>query len=749
MPPPPDAPARPCAPVPPARGAGAWVALALGCAIAGGAWLLAPERAHFDPAPLLAAAERYDVRILRDDYGVPHVYGRTDADVAYGLAYAHSEDDFATIQEVLLTARGRLASVKGASAAPLDYVVRWMGGRAAVDARYEADLSPAARAIAEAYADGVNHYAALHPREVWPGVVPATGRDVAAGFAARMPLFYGLQSTIAEIFGDARRRETAADPFAPPGPEAPVEAALRLVTGGGLLGSNAVAVGPRRSADGATRLLVNSHQPYVGQVSWYEVHLHSEEGWDMAGGVFPGSPVVLHGHNRRLGWASTVNRPDLADVYVLALDEDGSHYRLDGEWRPLEREETVLDVKLLGRLHWPVRREIVRSVHGPVSITSHGAYALRFVGMGEVRQLEQYYRMNRAGSYDEWRDAMRMGAIPSLNFVYADAEGRIAYLYNAQSPVRAPGWDWQAYLPGDRSDLVWTETRGIDEAPQVVDPRSGFVVSANHTPFRSSGLGDDPRPEDFAPESGFETRMTNRALRALELYGQDRWITRDEFREYKYDKRYSEDARVRDVVAEVLAADYGDDAVLRDAQERLASWGFSVELDDRAAALGVLTALPTLVAEMKGEADVPRAVDTFPRVVERLRDRYGRVDPTWGEVNRFRRGTLDLPANGGPDVLRALEDFSPDDDGVLVPNTGDSFIMFVEWDRDGEVSSESVHQYGSATLDASSPHYDDQVELFLAEGTKPVYLDESALRAHLEREYRPGEELAGRTGGTR
>jgi len=730
-----------------ARGAG--VALAFGLAIAGAAWLASPERAHFDPAPYLAAAARYDVRILRDDFGVPHIYGKTDADVAYGLAYAHSEDDFETIQEVLLTARGNLASRRGASAAPLDFIVRWMGGRAAVEAHYDDALSPDVRAIAQAYADGVNHYAALHAREVWRGVLPATGRDVAAGFATRMPLFYGLQSTIAEIFGDARRRDVAHDPFAKPEPSEEVAAALELVAGGALLGSNAVAVGPRRSADGATRLLVNSHQPFVGQVSWYEVRLHSEEGWDMAGGVFPGSPVVLHGHNRSLGWASTVNRPDLADVYVLQLDEEGTRYRLDGEWRDFEREEVELDVRLLGRLHWPVRREILRSAHGPVSVTPHGAYALRFAGMGEVRALEQFYRMNRAATFDEWRDAMRIGAIPSLNYVYADATGRIAYFYNARSPVRAPGWDWQAYLPGDRSDLIWNETSGFDDVPKVVDPRSGFVVSANHTPFRSSALRDDPRAEDFPPEAGIETRMTNRALRALELYGRDRWITRDEFHAYKYDKRYSEEARVREVIAQVIAADFGDDETLAKAQALLASWSYSVELDDRAAPLAVLTALPTVVAEMKDEADVPSPIDTFARAVERLRARHGRIDPTWAEVNRFRRGHLDLPANGGPDVLRALEDFSNDDDGELVPNTGDSFVMFVEWDRDGAIASESIHQFGSATLDGASPHYDDQVEPFLAERTKPVRLDEADLRAHLEREYRPGEELAAARGGDR
>lgn len=695
------------------------------------AWIFAPEHGSFDTAPLIAAAERYDVRILRDDYGVPHIYGARDADVAYGLAYAHSEDDFPTIQKVVLAARGALASVEGRSAAPLDYLVAWFGVSDWVAEGYERRLSPETRALVEAYADGVNHYAALHPEETYRGVFPTTGRDVVAGFAARMPLFYGLQRTLEELFGDERVRALATRQLA---------RAFDAFTGGGELGSNAVAVGPQRSADGATRLLINSHQPFAGPVSWYEVRLRSGEGWDMQGGVFPGSPVVLHGHNRDLGWASTVNLPDLVDVYVLETDERGERYRFGDGYREFERGEARLDVRLLGRLRWKTRREWLRSVHGPAIRTDHGSYALRFAGMGEIRQLEQFYRMNLARTLSEWREAMRLNAIPSLNYVYADRTGHIAYFYNALSPVREPGWDWKSYLPGDRPELVWNQSRGFDEAPHVIDPPSGFVVSANHTPFRVTAPGEGPREEDFPREAGFETGMTNRALRLLELYGGDPSITREEFHAYKYDKRYSDDADVHDVLATVLAADFGDDPLLAQGQALIESWTHSVALDDRSAAIAVLTALPVVVATRRGAAIVPDPLQSFRDAVAVLLEHHGRLDPSWGEVNRFRRGSLDLPANGGPDVLRALEDFEIGEDGHLVAHTGDSLVMFVEWDRKGAVRSESIHQYGSATLDERSPHYADQVELFLAQRLKPVHLDERDLRAHLSREYRPGEE---------
>ncbi|MEE3330158.1 MAG: penicillin acylase family protein [Myxococcota bacterium] len=715
--------------------------MVLGLGLVFSVWVFAPERARFDAQPLIDAGAEYDVRILRDEYGVPHIYGVTDPDVAYGLAYAHSEDDFATIQEVLLSARGELARWKGASAAPLDMLVRWMGAWDAIAAGYDTELSPEVRALVEAYADGVNHYAALHPRETLPGVIPVTGRDVVAGFASRVPFFFGIQSTVAELFADER-----ASPIA----TGPIEAAFEHMTHGAELGSNAVAVNRRRSADGATRLLINSHQPFTGPAAWYEVRLKSEAGWDMAGGVFPGSPIVLHGHNRDLGWASTVNRPDLADVYVLETDETGQHYKLDGEWREFERRPNEVDIRLLGRLrtNWmwlasqlsPLPVELLRSEHGPAVQTAHGTYALRYAGMGEIRQVEQWYRMNRATTHEEWTDAMRMLAIPSFNFVYADRKGRIAYYYNAKTPVRAKGWNWQEYLPGDRSDLIWTESYGFDDTPQVVNPRSGYVVSTNQTPFRATALGQGPDEEDFPAEAGFETNMNNRALRAHELYGRDRWITRDEFRKYKYDKRYSKDSRVREVISEVLAAEFDEGTTQREAQELLAGWSYDVEIGNRVTALAIMTAQPVILAERRELPEVPGVLESFKAAVETLLDHHGRLDPTWGEVNRFRRGHLDLPANGGPDVLRALEDFDLNEDGTFVPVSGDTLIYFVEWDRSGNLRSESIHQYGSATLDAKSVHYDDQVEMFLASGTKPVYFDEADLREHLESEYRPGEE---------
>src|ERR1700683_1537436 len=262
-----------------------------------------------DPASLIAKARQYSVRIERDTFGVPHIVGPRDADVAFGMGFAHSEDDFATIQQVALALRGPLAATDGTQAAVTDYLVRLFRVWETVNAKYESDLPLDLRQVLEAYADGVNYYAALHPGQVMRGLLPFTGKDVVAGFVFKLPFFYGLDKVLLKLTspeGGATSAMYKGDKYAF------LRTDMQLP-----IGSNAVAVAPSRSADGATRLLVNSHQPYTGPVSWYEAVLDSGEGWHVAGGFFPGSPFMLHGHNQHLGWANTVNGPHLVDCHKV------------------------------------------------------------------------------------------------------------------------------------------------------------------------------------------------------------------------------------------------------------------------------------------------------------------------------------------------------------------------------------------------------------------------------------------------
>jgi len=672
-------------------------------------------------------AANYDVKILRDTYGVPHIFGHTDADAAYGMAYAHSEDDFLTIQQVLLAARGDLATVYGPDSAPADYLVAFLRIWDLVDAKYET-LSPDTRAAVEAYADGLNVYAAYHPDEVLPGLFPVNGKDLIVVSVEKVPLFYGLDDTIGHLFSDK------------PEP-VPTPTQVRY-------NSNGFAIGPSRTSDGGTYLDVNSHQPYTGPVAWYEAHIHSDEGWDTVGGTFPASPFILHGHNRDLGWAFTVNHPDVTDVYRLTINPDNpDQYLFNGEWRDLDVRQAKLEIKLIGNLKITVKREALWSLYGPAVRTKDQTYALRYGGIGEVGIMEQFYRMNKATNLEEWRDAMRMGQIPVFNAVYADKEGNIYYLYNGTIPVRDPNYDWAGYLPGDTSKTLWTEYLPFDDLPQVLNPPSGFVQNANGTPYRTTLGTGNPDPSNYSPTLGIDTDISSRSLRMLELFGSDDSITPEELVRYKFDMGYSTDSVVAQFV-DMLGAMQMPTPDSARAQEIIRDWDLSTDPDNVGAAIMVYTLNAiddkypdSIHLDRLGQANVSEAMllDAFTEAVDTLMTHFGCVDMPWGDVNRLMRGEVDLPIGGGPDILHATYG-ALQEDGRLKITDGDSYVLLVIWDKNGDVHSMSVHQFGAATLHEDSPHYADQAPLMVNRQLKPVWFDEADIRQHLEREYVPGEE---------
>ncbi|MGN6147184.1 MAG: acylase [Rhizomicrobium sp.] len=688
----------------------ALIVLGLGAVIAIDRLNQPPEA---DPQQFITAAAQYHARIVRDNFGVPHVFGHRDADVAFGLGFAHSEDDFATIQDVVLATRGTLAATNGIDAAKTDYIVHLMRVWKTVDENY-GKLPADVRKLAEAYAEGLSYYAALHPEIRKPHILPITGKDIVAGFVFKTPFFYGFDATLKHVLEPAKDEK-----------KLPV-------------GSNGIAIAPARSTDGATRLLVNSHQPYTGPVAWYEAVLQSDEGWHVAGGFFPGSPFMLHGHNEHLGWANTVDSPDLADVYRLTINPNNDNqYLLDGKWCDLEKEDVALRVKLWGPLIWTVHRDVFFSAHGPVLKTDHGVFAIRYAGMNEYRQVEQYYRLDKARNRDEWIAAMKLQALPSINYMYADEKGNIGYVYNGQFPVRKPGFDWKGILPGDRSDLIWHAYVPFDKIPQLWNPKSGFVFNSNNTPFQATAPEDDLKPSDYPDWMGIQTNMTNRAMRVLETYGQDAHISAEKFRAYKFDLFYSAHSAVAEDIREIEAVNPGNDADLKQAQAILRGWNRKTDVHNRGAALAVLMGTRVAPEEDGG----PRKMQPLPALREAmavLKEHFGRFDPEWGQVNRFRRGKYDLPVDGGPDVYRAVYG-EPQPDGTLTARGGDTFIMFVTWDKNGKLSSDSIHQFGSATLDKTSKHYDDQVPMFVAMKTKPVLFTREELKGHIEADYQPGQ----------
>ncbi|RRQ51487.1 penicillin acylase family protein [Sphingorhabdus wooponensis] len=697
-----------------------WASLALVGVVAGAGALWEPLAATGYEMP----KRSYDVEIVRDEFGVPHINGKTDADTAYGLAFAHSEDDFATIQDVVAMTRGRYGAIAGSDGAKVDYVMHLLGVRETAETRYM-ELSPEVRAVAEAYAAGVNHYAAKHPEEVrLSKLFPVTGQDIVTGFVLRAPFFYGLDAAIGALTEGKPLPKESAAPMTPIGRDPEMN------------GSNAFAIAPKRMADGKTWLISNSHQPYEGQVAWYEAVTHSGEGLDMAGALFPGSPFVLLGHNRHLGWTNTVNRPDLIDVYKLVMNKAGDQYRYDGKWMPLSSKRVWLPVKM-GPFNLPVPQTIYRSIHGPVIKNDKGYFAIRYAGIDNVKVVEQYYRNTKATNWDEWTKSMAIGGIPATNFIYADKTGRIAYIYNALFPNRKPGHDYTKLLPGDTSAVMWEGPVGFDRYPKIVNPASGFVQNANNTPFLAAGPGSEMNPADYSPYLGIELGMTNRGLRATELLAADTSITPQELLAIKMDMIYSKKSWVGAWMASFAALDLKDAPELAEAQKLLASWDWSSDGKGRADALAERIIRFGARRNWRGEK-MPDPRETLQEAVTEFKERFGRIDPPLAEIQRLRRGDVDLAMLGGSDALRATTIWDAEQaDGKMRVRHGDSYIMLMRWDKDGKVQSESIQPYGSATNRSESPHYTDQMKLFVAGGYKPVHFEWADAVKNAKRRYRP------------
>ena len=670
----------------------------------------------------------YDVNIYRDTWGVPHIFGEKDRDTAYGLAYAHAEDDFKTIQDILLSLRGKLATVYGKDGAPNDYIVQLLRIWEVVESHYEYDLAKNVRSICESYADGLNHYAVLHPNEVVRGLFPVSGKDIVAGFVHRTPLMFGLDRVL-EKLTSSEKPDFAFD--------------YKTIKSGpfdqALLGSNVVAVAPSRSADGYTRIAINSHQPWTGPVAWYEAHLHSEEGWNMNGGLFPGSPVIFVGHNENIGWSHTVNSPDLIDVYELEIHpEDKNRYYIHGSWEELEVREARITVKLWGPFKWTIKRETLWSVHGPVIRNPHGTYAVRFSGYGEIRQVEQWFRMNKSRNLEDFGEAMSMLALPMFNTIYADKNGNLYYVYNALLPIRGSGnYDWKGIVPGNTAYTMWREYFPFDELPQVVNPESGFLQNCNSTPFLATNGNDNPDKSFYPQNLGIELFQTNRALRVHETFGSDKSITREEFYQYKFDTKYSRQSVMAVNLKKFLTEASSKDPDINKALELLRNWDLDTDSSSTATHLAIRAIRPQF-NPAKYEYDAEKIMDRLKKAVSWLNENFGRLDVKWGDIQRLQRGKTDLSLSGGPDILRAV--YSKEKDDKYVGIAGDCFYEIVEWDSNGNVSAKSIHQFGTATQDTSSIHYDDQAQLFARHQMKPVWMKLEDIKLNLERSYRPGEE---------
>ena len=489
---------------------------------------------NFIPENWYHQSEKYKVTIGYNKWGVPHIEGKRDVDVAFGLAVSHSTNALDDITTLLHIARGTHGIISS-EGLKTDYLVGMLRSReVAQNALDENHLSQEVLDYLNAYADGLNYFAVINRGLVDKRLYPVTVVDILSSFHMQHLLFFGFANEISELLElEKGEQQTNPDELA----KAPweQEANEKKI---GVIGSNAFAVAPGLTW-GNTYIVINSHQPTEGPFAWFHVALKSEEGIDIEGGSFPGSPFVFVGFNEEIAWGATVNRPKLYDRYLLQVNEEQTAYKFDGLWQEFEELTFTLPIQLIGNLRFNVSQTRKISKHGPVFETDEGWYALNYVTMNQTLAPEQWFRMQKSKSWDEWWQAMHLRYIPSFNFIVADKTGNIGYLYNALLRDRETYYDGSNYLPGTSSDALNLPTVPFEKIPQVRNPESGYVISANHSPFKSTADRNAPNPDDFPDSWGIETRMTNRGYVLIDAFKHIRQVTEENIFNLKYDNSYN------------------------------------------------------------------------------------------------------------------------------------------------------------------------------------------------------------------
>lgn len=657
------------------------------------------------------------VTIARDSFGVPHVFAPTDAEAAYGLAWAHAEDDFPTLQMIVLSGKARLGKVLGRAGAEADYVINLLRCRQLVEDQWHT-LGEDFLAVVRGYVQGLNDYARSHPKEVrYRKAFPFNEKEYMTAVVFSVAVFCGVDNALPKILSGK----------------------IPTLPGFGSQGSNAFAFHPSKTNTGEAFLTINAHQPLEGPAAFYEAHVQSGEGWNMLGGLLAGGCVILHGTNENLGWAHTVNYPDKIDIYQLEMNPKSKNkYRFDGEWLALEVKKAKLKVK---GIPITIGKKVYWSKYGPTVKTRAGVFSMRLPALTDIRMMEQWYRMNKARNFTEFYKAISVNSLPMFNIVYADRHDTIFYVSNVKMPVRNPDpqYDWQNTLPGNTSATLWSAFRPYQELPQYINPSSGYLFNTNHSPFLASASTDNLDPKKFAAVDGYEQYHNNRSIRVTELLDGKQKVDYDAMKRIKFDRQ----------LPAVLYYPYGIDTMLSMQAEdypELASVITALQQWDRKAgpasngAAVFLLAYHYVAEKLHGEP--PRqltfeeSIATYTHIRDFLLLHYNSTNVALGDVQKLVRGDDARPGWGLPDVLAAAYS-EPYKDGVRKITSGDAYICFVRYPKTGLPLIESVNTFGASSSPAS-PHYKDQMSLFQNQQTKKMTLDKEAVLKSALRVYSPG-----------
>jgi acyl-homoserine-lactone acylase len=685
------------------------------------------------------------ISIIRDNWGVAHVYGATDADAVFGMIYAQAEDDFNRIEINYLNAMGRLAEAEGEAAVFRDLRMKLFIDPDELRSLY--DESPAwLRDLMDAWAAGLNYYLRTHP-ETRPRVI------------RRFEPWMALSFTEGSIGGDIERVSTSElERFY----GAAVEREQLVATAATLppepTGSNGFAIAPSNSASGNALLLINPHTSFYFRS---ELQMTSDEGLNAYGAVTWGQFFVYQGFNETAGWMHTSTGADNIDefYYDVSVRDDGVYYPYDGEERRL-REKIITVPYRSGDGLEEQRFRVFYSHHGPIVRSEDGRWISTALMNEPIGALTQSYTRTKAANYDEYREIMELHTNSSNNTVFADAEGNIAYFHSNFVPVRSVDYDWSAPVSGMESATEWQGLHAVDDSPNSLNPPGGWIQNTNNWPYSVSGPSS-PQQQDYPPY--FDRFGENfRGLNAVRVLDGVTDFTLETLRDAAYDSYLTGfEALLPPLIAAYDSAPSGGDAGA--AIELLRQWDYRFGLDSVATSVAVFwgrDVLPRLQNDanaagvstfdyLRTAAPPSALVDSLQRALERLAGDFGDWRTPWGEINRFQRisssvepvhddSRESIPVAFTSARWGSLASFGANrfDTKRLYGSYGNSFVAVVEF---GERLRALAVTAGGLSSDPASPHFNDQAARYASGDLRPVHFYREDVEANAERTYQPGE----------
>lgn len=693
-----------------------------------------------------AQAER--VEIIRDDFGVPHIYGKTDADAVFGMLYAQCEDDFPRVERNYYWALGRLAEAEGEQALYSDLRARLYMTIDEAKEMYE-KAPDWLKELCQAYADGINYYLHTHP-EVEPKVLDrfepwfplfffegSIGGDIESISTRRIEAFYGKNESMAMV--DWIEKE---DIYEEP------------------KGSNGIAISGEHTASGNAMLLINPHTSFYFRG---ESQVVSEEGLNAYGAATWGQFFIYQGFNEKNGWMHTSTRVDFKDDFLETVEERNGklQYKHGEEWKDVWTSEVTLKYKE-GEEMKEKTFPLYRTHHGPITGKIGDQWVSTALNWEPIDALVQSYTRTKTNNHEEFWEMMEIRRNSSNNTVYADADGTIAYYHGDFIPKRSSEFDYSRPVDGTNPDADWQGMHELDEIITLVNPENGWIQNCNSTPFTAAGPYS-PKPEDY-PSYMAPDQENFRGIHAVQVLEEVKDLTIEGLIDLAHDPYLPAFEKVVPGLIRAFDRNLAKKSQWKEAYDIMKNWDLKTGKSSIAMTMAHFYGMAYY-----GSGELPRQgdgisrfeylgtgladekkIEIFETALNQIKKDFGTWKLPWGEYNRFQRlsGDMDLKYDDTkPSIpvgmttarwgaLAAFGARSFDGTKKIYGYRGNSFVAMVEFGD--KVKAKSILA-GGQSGDPTTPHFDDQVQRYADMDFKEVAFYKEDVDARAKEKYSPGQ----------